>query len=111
MHPGLRIRINFMRIRIQHEKNFDPDPAAQMNAKPEPELLLHLRGVLGNKCAGQHNLKTIHIKDTIVSGNIWPRSSAICVFFAALLICRMFEKLEKITVRRKILIRKCAPYI
>ncbi len=24
------------------------------------------------------------------------------------LICRMFEKLEKITVRRKILIRKCA---
>jgi hypothetical protein len=27
------------------------------------------------------------------------------------LICRMFEKLEKMTVRRKILIRKCAPYI
>jgi hypothetical protein len=27
------------------------------------------------------------------------------------LICRMFEKLEKIMVRRKILIRKCAPYI
>jgi hypothetical protein len=28
-----------------------------------------------------------------------------------IMICRMFEKLEKMTVRRKILIRKCAPYI
>jgi hypothetical protein len=30
---------------------------------------------------------------------------------ALFLICRMFEKLEKMTVRRKILIRKCALYI
>jgi hypothetical protein len=40
----------------------------------------HIRGVLGNKCAGQHNLKTLHFKETIVSGNIWPWSSAIRVF-------------------------------
>ncbi len=25
-----------------------------------------VRGVLGNKCAGQHNLKTLHFKETIV---------------------------------------------
>jgi hypothetical protein len=28
-----------------------------------------VRGVLGNKCAGQHNLKALHFKETIVSGN------------------------------------------
>jgi hypothetical protein len=28
-----------------------------------------IRGVLGNKCAGQHNLKTLHFKETIVLGN------------------------------------------
>jgi hypothetical protein len=44
-----------------------------------------VRGVLGNKCAGQHNLKTIHFKETIVSGNIWPWSSAICGFFCSAL--------------------------
>ncbi len=26
----------------------------------------YVRGVLGNKCAGQHNLKTLHFKETIV---------------------------------------------
>ncbi len=45
---------------------------------------IHIRGVLGNKCAGQHNLKTLHFKETIVLGHFWPWSSAICVFFAAL---------------------------
>jgi hypothetical protein len=41
---------------------------------------LNLRGVLGNKCAGQHNLKTIFFKETIVSGPFLAWSSAICVF-------------------------------
>jgi hypothetical protein len=40
--------------------------------------------VLGNKCAGQHNLKTLHFKETNVLGKFQPWSSAICVFFAAL---------------------------
>ncbi len=45
----------------------------------------HIRGVLGNKCAGQHNLKTLRFKETIVLGNIWPSSSAICGFFCSAL--------------------------
>jgi hypothetical protein len=28
---------------------------------------VYVRGVLGNKCAGQHNMKTLHFKETIVS--------------------------------------------
>jgi hypothetical protein len=28
-----------------------------------------VRGVLGNKCAGQHNLKTLHFKETVVLDN------------------------------------------
>jgi hypothetical protein len=35
---------------------------------PEATLCIDIiRGVLGNKCAGQHNLKTLHFKETIVS--------------------------------------------
>jgi hypothetical protein len=30
-------------------------------------------------------LKTLHFKETIVLGNFWPWSSAICVFFFAAL--------------------------
>ncbi len=44
-----------------------------------------VRGVLGNKCAGQHNLKTVHFRDTLASGNFWAWSSAICVFFCSAL--------------------------
>jgi len=32
-------------------------------------VCMYVRGVLGNKCAGQHNLKTLHFKETIVSAN------------------------------------------
>ena len=42
-----------------------------------------IRGVLGNKCAGQLNLKTVHFRDTLASGNFWALSSAVCVFFSA----------------------------
>ncbi len=50
----------------------------------ENVLIFHrVRGVLGNKCAGGHNLKTVHCKETIVSGNFLPWSSAICVFFGS----------------------------
>jgi hypothetical protein len=48
------------------------------------DVKTNIRGVLGNKCAGQYNLKTRHFKEIIVLGNFWPWSSAICVFFAAL---------------------------
>ncbi len=46
-------------------------------------LQRHIRGVLGNKCAGQHNLKTLHFKETIVSAYFQPWSSAICIFFCS----------------------------
>jgi hypothetical protein len=36
--------------------------------------------VLGNKCAEQHNLKTVHFKETLVLGNILAWSSAIQLF-------------------------------
>ncbi len=41
----------------------------------------HIRGVLGNKCAGQHNLKTLHFKETLASGNFLACLSAIRMFF------------------------------
>jgi hypothetical protein len=44
-----------------------------------------VRGVLGNNCAGQHNLKTVYFKDTIVSSYFLGWSSAICVFFCSAL--------------------------
>jgi hypothetical protein len=40
--------------------------------------------VLGNKCAGQHNLKTDHFKEILASGNFLAWSSEILVIFAAL---------------------------
>jgi hypothetical protein len=49
-----------------------------------PLILKHIRGALGNNCAGQPNLKTVYFKETIVSGYFLGWSSAICVFFAAL---------------------------
>ncbi len=39
--------------------------------------------MLGNKCAGQHNLKMVHFRETLASGNFLAWSSAIRVFFAA----------------------------
>jgi hypothetical protein len=43
----------------------------------------YVRGVLGNKCAEWHNLKTVYIQEIIVSDDFVPWLSAICVFFAA----------------------------
>ena len=40
-----------------------------------------VQGVLGNKCAGQHNLETVHFRDTLTSDNLLAWSSGICVFF------------------------------
>ncbi len=37
--------------------------------------------MLGNKCAELHNLRTVHFKEIIVSGNFLPWLSAICVFY------------------------------
>jgi hypothetical protein len=44
----------------------------------------HVRGVLGNKCAGQHNLEMVYFEETIVSGYFLAWLSSICVFFSAL---------------------------
>jgi hypothetical protein len=43
-----------------------------------------VRGVLGNKCAGQHNLKTVHFREIFASGNFLAWFSGVCVFFTAL---------------------------
>ena len=40
--------------------------------------------MLGNKCTGQHNLKTVHFRETLASDNFLVCSSAIRVFFSAL---------------------------
>jgi hypothetical protein len=44
-----------------------------------------IQGVLGNKCAGQHNLKTVHFKETLASDNFLAWSSAIGVSFCSAL--------------------------
>jgi hypothetical protein len=43
--------------------------------------LTNIRGVLGNKCAGQHNLKTVHFREIFASGNFLAWFSGVCVFF------------------------------
>ncbi len=45
---------------------------------------VHVRVVLGNKCAGQHYLKTVHFREKLTSGNFLAWLSAVCVFFAVL---------------------------
>jgi hypothetical protein len=45
----------------------------------------YLRGVLGNKCAGQHYLTTVHFREKLTSGNILAWLSAVCVFFCSAL--------------------------
>ncbi len=37
--------------------------------------------MLGNKCAGLYNLKTVHFRETLASDNFLACSSAIRVFF------------------------------
>jgi hypothetical protein len=41
--------------------------------------------VLGNKCAGQYNLKTVQFREKLASGNFLAWSLAICVFFCSTL--------------------------
>jgi hypothetical protein len=43
-----------------------------------------VRGVLGNKCAGQHNLKTLRFKETIVKVIFCHGHQQFMFFFAAL---------------------------
>ncbi len=44
-------------------------------------LKVHVRGVLGNKCAGHHNLKTVHFRELFALGNFLAWFSGVCVFF------------------------------
>jgi len=44
-----------------------------------------VRGVLGNKCAGQHNLKTVYFREKLASGNFLVWLSGVCVFFCSAL--------------------------
>jgi hypothetical protein len=37
--------------------------------KMETPTALYVRGVLGNKCAGHYNLKTVHFRETLASDN------------------------------------------
>ncbi len=43
-----------------------------------------VRGVFGNKCAGQHNLKTVNFREKLASSNFLARLSAVWVFCSAL---------------------------
>ncbi len=53
-------------------------------SSPVPKRwMFYVRGVLGNKCAGQHNLKTVHFRETLASGNFLKWLSGICVFFCS----------------------------
>jgi hypothetical protein len=44
----------------------------------------YLRGVLGNKCAGQNILKTVHFRETLASDNFLACHQQYVCFFAAL---------------------------
>ncbi len=46
---------------------------------------LNVGGVLGNKCAGHFNLKTVNFRETLASDNFLACSSAIRVFFCSAL--------------------------
>ena len=37
--------------------------------------------MLGNKCAGQHNLKTVYFREKLASSNFLVWLSGVCVFF------------------------------
>jgi hypothetical protein len=46
---------------------------------------VHVRGVLGNKCAGQPNLKTVYFRETsILKVIFWHGHQQYVYFFAAL---------------------------
>ncbi len=45
------------------------------------EEQMYVRGVLGNKCAGQHNLTTVHFRETLASEFFGMVISNTCVFF------------------------------
>jgi hypothetical protein len=62
---------------IKDFPKFDPLTAAGM--------AVCVRGVLGNKCAGQHNLKTGYFIEKLASGNVLAWLSAVCVFFCSAL--------------------------
>ncbi len=40
--------------------------------------IMIVRGVLGNKCAGQHNLKTVHFRETLSSVNFLACQPCVC---------------------------------
>jgi hypothetical protein len=58
---GKLSKIDFSLLRAVHSVYYK-DPRAEAEFR-------NIRGVLGNKCAGQHNLKTLHFKETIVSAS------------------------------------------
>jgi hypothetical protein len=41
-------------------------PIGQIHKRTISLRFLGIRGVLGNKCAGRHNLKTVHFKEGII---------------------------------------------
>ncbi len=64
------------------QRQVPPDPLHQGVGESAGQLLV--RGVLGNKCAGQHNLKTVHFRETLAAGNFWHGHQQYVYFFAAL---------------------------
>jgi hypothetical protein len=55
--------------------------SSKRTSKTSLSFIKYVGGVLGNKCVGQHNLKMVHFRETLASGNFLACSSAIRVFF------------------------------
>jgi hypothetical protein len=49
-----------------------------------PSHVHNERGVLGNKCAGQHNLKTVYLERHLLQVMFWHGHQQYVCFFAAL---------------------------
>jgi hypothetical protein len=64
-------------VAVRYKERIEVSPFISSAA----EGRLKVRGVLGNKCAGQHNLKTLHFKDPIVLGTVKSPNSVTAHYF------------------------------
>jgi hypothetical protein len=52
--------------------------------------------VLGNKCAGQNNLETVHFRETLASGNFLAWSSALASFYVTMVAATPYKLFLKV---------------
>jgi hypothetical protein len=58
-----RMKIIIPKSRINRNRLYLPKIEAKAYLIDLPKLLACVRGVLGNKCAGHHNLKTVQMRE------------------------------------------------